>query len=768
MPSARSTRSLGLAHGHGHGVSFGSHPPASSSLGRSLGGVLGVSALSSGGGGSQLRAFAENVRQLVDACGTNDDAVAYSCTGTYPTKGCTAWRIPLANGDSLLIVEEINAVQANRVECGHCRCVGWGHQPANGTTTFHFIILHPNCTSVAQTRGGRRTCPHCLKSVAVAAGPGPVTCQHCKSEFATFLEDTTHILHGMVHANGCGHLLRINGREGVAEAAAAVGTYAEPSQLRGAPQTAVPRKQHGDLSGTQVMDSWDRLCAQLRVSRISVEDASTKHGLDYRLLHAIVHGSTWYGKWAYTVGRGGYGIPATDWQWAVRHLQTCALKDFMQAADAVPSFEATRRGATLAACLRWRGEGNDHRPHHSHHHPHRRHNLRIDGDDGAAWPGALTSAKKLGTPLRRWVAAHVPSVKTLGELMAELLSAYTRAAASEARADAAECLRIVMAVLLEYPVLACPPSRVMEIFSLAFAPAGNGSSTRFGHIVQQKRRQQHAHSSAEEPLPLSPKLASAIDPASPVPPMGVLAIAGMEACRHRIETDRGARQALRKAAASTPAELAQMGSPQKPRAPKVSFVSRVPGWSGRGRPPNHVVAAALELEARERAAEAAAADTGAPPVTHPLFGVACDPLAALPTAAAAPFAHHSPQLESALNDGMGDLGVAASLVRALRESARIILDVKFFVKNAGTAATTSQPPPAKRARRSTAAAAAAAAAASSDPWQVTCSCGVRDDDGERMIACDECGQWHHTRCSGISNAVEVLPAVYFCKECIGK
>jgi hypothetical protein len=33
--------------------------------------------------------------------------------------------------------------------------------------------------------------------------------------------------------------------------------------------------------------------------------------------------------------------------------------------------------------------------------------------------------------------------------------------------------------------------------------------------------------------------------------------------------------------------------------------------------------------------------------------------------------------------------------------------------------------------------------------QVLCdTCGTQDDDGERMIACDVCGIWMHTRCSG--------------------
>lgn len=51
------------------------------------------------------------------------------------------------------------------------------------------------------------------------------------------LEDTTHLLHGLVHSNGYGHLLRVNGREGGSRF----------------------------LSGCHIMDFWDRLCKYLGV-----------------------------------------------------------------------------------------------------------------------------------------------------------------------------------------------------------------------------------------------------------------------------------------------------------------------------------------------------------------------------------------------------------------------------------------------------------------------------------------------------------------------
>lgn len=49
-------------------------------------------------------------------------------------------------------------------------------------------------------------------------------------------------------------------------------------------------------------------------------------------------------------------------------------------------------------------------------------------------------------------------------------------------------------------------------------------------------------------------------------------------------------------------------------------------------------------------------------------------------------------------------------------------------------------------------------------WTVDCSCGAKDDDGERMLACDVCGVWQHTRCSGINDS-DAVPARFVCYRC---
>eukprot|EP00262_Sarcandra_glabra_P021960 TRINITY_DN9486_c0_g1_i1.p1 TRINITY_DN9486_c0_g1~~TRINITY_DN9486_c0_g1_i1.p1 ORF type:complete len:276 (-),score=44.53 TRINITY_DN9486_c0_g1_i1:63-890(-) len=51
-----------------------------------------------------------------------------------------------------------------------------------------------------------------------------------------------------------------------------------------------------------------------------------------------------------------------------------------------------------------------------------------------------------------------------------------------------------------------------------------------------------------------------------------------------------------------------------------------------------------------------------------------------------------------------------------------------------------------------------------DSWTVDCKCGARDDDGERMLACDACGVWQHTRCAGIRD-IDVVPTKFVCDKC---
>jgi hypothetical protein len=51
-----------------------------------------------------------------------------------------------------------------------------------------------------------------------------------------------------------------------------------------------------------------------------------------------------------------------------------------------------------------------------------------------------------------------------------------------------------------------------------------------------------------------------------------------------------------------------------------------------------------------------------------------------------------------------------------------------------------------------------------EQWTVSCMCGTGDDDGERMIACDKCSIWMHTRCVGIKDSA-TAPKRWICPKC---
>lgn len=61
---------------------------------------------------------------------------------------------------------------------------------------------------------------------------------------ATMFDSSKHYLHGTLHLNGCGHLERVNGREG--------GSV--------------------KLNGRQIMNVWDKLCQLLRVREVREGD----------------------------------------------------------------------------------------------------------------------------------------------------------------------------------------------------------------------------------------------------------------------------------------------------------------------------------------------------------------------------------------------------------------------------------------------------------------------------------------------------------------
>ncbi|CAD7700355.1 unnamed protein product [Ostreobium quekettii] len=198
-----------------------------------------------------------------------------------------AWTVALwgPQGGPPLHVYEERFEGSERASCEQCRCNGWQHHPLSDHK-YHFILPsqapRPDAPVLPIDWTGREPGPR-------PRGPAPLESKH-------------HILHGVLHPNGYGHLLRINGLEGGS---------------RG-------------RTGREVMAFWDGLCGALRVRSVSIEDVSNRRGMLLRILHAAGHRRTWYGEWGYAFGRAGYNIQQADWQRAVEEVHGSSLAGLLQ------------------------------------------------------------------------------------------------------------------------------------------------------------------------------------------------------------------------------------------------------------------------------------------------------------------------------------------------------------------------------------------------------------------------------------------------------
>ena len=130
---------------------------------------------------------------------------------------------------------------------------------------------------------------------------------------STIFDSTRHRLHGILHANGFGHLLRVNGREGGSQS----------------------------HTGYQLVILWDALCQGLRARKVTTEDVSSKVGMELRILYAAAYGFTWYGNFGYEFGRGPYNTSKDRWLAAMHMIQATSLAhllhDFEGVEEGVPA-----------------------------------------------------------------------------------------------------------------------------------------------------------------------------------------------------------------------------------------------------------------------------------------------------------------------------------------------------------------------------------------------------------------------------------------------
>ncbi|KAM3339069.1 PHD finger protein MALE STERILITY 1 [Capsicum galapagoense] len=178
----------------------------------------------------------------------------------------------------LFVVEEQVELSLNP-NCKHCQYIGWGnHLMCN--KKYHFMLPTKD-TIAACVEGG-------LKNNIGGENRSKLN----------LIEIEGHMMHGVFHSNGFGHLLCINGSLEIASS---------------------------DLPGHSIMDFWDRLCIGLGARKVSLRDVSTKKGMDLRLLNTVAYGEPWFGRWGYKFGRGSFGVTQETYQSAINAIQNMPL-----------------------------------------------------------------------------------------------------------------------------------------------------------------------------------------------------------------------------------------------------------------------------------------------------------------------------------------------------------------------------------------------------------------------------------------------------------
>ncbi|ESW13928.1 hypothetical protein PHAVU_008G238400 [Phaseolus vulgaris] len=206
-----------------------------------------------------LGTFRDNVRVFLQEAGEPED---YSVSGN--PLWCTLLIHDKSNVMAPLYTVEEHVCHSSHPFCDHCRCVGWsGHFVSK--RRYHFII--------------------------------PMDSGWHKPLDEESIENQRHLLHGVIHCNGYGHLLCVNGIEGGSKV----------------------------LSGREIMDLWDRVCTNLRVRKVAVEDVSCKRSMDLRLLHGVAYGHSWFGRWGYRFCRGSFGVTEPDYNEAMTTLGSLEL-----------------------------------------------------------------------------------------------------------------------------------------------------------------------------------------------------------------------------------------------------------------------------------------------------------------------------------------------------------------------------------------------------------------------------------------------------------
>ena len=192
------------------------------------------------------------------------------------------------------VIRKSGSISGNDVHCEHCNCVGWSSHPVS-SRRYHFIIPQSEKAWTTLVRDKTVNLDDGIGGVHGAAYTsivrnGSGNGDGSGSFIDRILSCRAHLLHGVLHGNGYGHLLRLNGREGGsnnrnwgfgASAGTCAGTGRSKSGSGRRNRSGGRAKRNGDGSGSgwsgkMIMNFWDRLCKALHARQVTVQDVSVK------------------------------------------------------------------------------------------------------------------------------------------------------------------------------------------------------------------------------------------------------------------------------------------------------------------------------------------------------------------------------------------------------------------------------------------------------------------------------------------------------------
>ncbi|CAH2065663.1 unnamed protein product [Thlaspi arvense] len=597
---------------------------------------------------------------------------------------CTLLNHETKNSVIPLYTVEEDVVRSSEPYCDHCRCTGWSNHFVS-KRKYHFII--PNDT-----------------------------------EWNMHLEDDvfdlqTHLLHGLIHTNGFGHLICVNGLEGGSK-------Y---------------------LCGREIVDLWDRICTNLGARMITVEDLSKKRSLDLRLLHGVAYGHSWFGRWGYNFCRGSYGVTRNDYENAIELLGSLEIDQIEFDFSEHTQFNEIKK---IFRYYREMSEGNlktfrdllrfmliikSHAPHKLHaappppfstDSPHKKRSNRLflkksdvlENEKSQGYKSYATVAANLGSrwPVRRLEYAAEVIVESLKEMKAVKKNGMTR---QDVR-DAAR-LNIGDTGLLDYVLKSMNNVVVGNILVRRYVDP----RTRILHYtIQELDDETKLIEPKKEPvLDLIPLrvVTESSKPGADVHGDLVMLYTYVLLNYPEAESVRSATQAI-------------LDSKQ--------FVKEWPLWDNNDRILRFVCRidpSLIDLRTEQI--------TELPPgelVTVSLQATVFDLKQAIEDTFRDTYCILTNFVVNEIDEVKGEDDDDRELLLGKLEPCSAItvrgfgIDLESKLKFQGGC----------------------------DTWMVKCVCRAKDDDGERMISCDVCEVWQHTRCCGIDDS-NTLPPLYVCSNC---